>query len=169
MSVYRDPVLLKLRDVLNQYGPKQLKNRYYFGDPLIVNASELPACFMSIDSQTVDNVTNAELETRIFVVLNVVYDHRRDLMQALDNIESHMSIVDLIGGRNEDYSLKADSILGCLRAHEDLDTKLWIDVGSLSTADYGVGVEKRGPGIYTAEGIIRVQIINHSIKPEYSA
>ena len=168
MSLYRDPILTKLRDVLNESGPKELKNRYYFGDPIMVNVSELPACFISIDQQTIENITNAELETRVYVVLNVVYDHKRDLMQALDNIEGHMSIVNLIGGRNDDYSIRKDSILGCLRAHEDLDAKLWIDVGSLSTADYGVGIEKRGPGIYTAEGVLKIQIVNHSVKPEYS-
>ena len=169
MGIYRDPILVKIRDTLNQFGPKQLKDRYYFGDPIVVNQSLLPVCFISYDKQTITDVTMSELESRLPVVLNVVYDMKRDMMQALDNIEGHMSLVDIIVGRNSDYSLKKDSILGALRAHQDLDTNLWIDVGSSSEADFGVGPEKRGPGIYTAEGVLRIQVLNHSLNPEYQA
>lgn len=166
MARYQDPVLAKIRDVLNAFGPQTLKNRYGFGDPLVVNQSELPMAFISYDTQEIGDFTSAELQSAMHIVINVVYDLKRDFGQGLSNVESHMSIVDFLSGRNPDYSLKTDSIIGALRAHQDLDTKLWIDVGTLSEVDYGVGLEKRGPGIYTAEGVLRFTVINHQIRPD---
>lgn len=172
MGIYRDPILVKIRDILNQDGPKKLKDRYYFGDPIAVNVSNLPACFISFDRQQISNADNSHLESNMSVVFNVVYDHKRDLMQAFDNIESHMSVVDIIEGRHDEkdpnpYAIRKDTILGALRLHEDLGNNLWIDVGTTSDAEYGVGVGKRGPGIYTAEGIVRIQVKQHQLKPEF--
>lgn len=171
--IYRDPILVKLRDILNKDGPKMLKDSYYFGDPLVVNVSKLPACFISFDRQQITNADNAHLESNMSIVFNVVYDHKRDINQAFDNIESHMSVVDIIEGRapandpSNPYAIRKDTILGALRLHEDLGNNLWIDVGTASMAEYGIGIGKRGPGIYTAEGIVRIQVKHHQIKPEY--
>lgn len=166
MSVYRDPILLELRKVLNESGPRELKDRYYFGDPIVVDPRKLPACFVSIDRQTVGTADNAHLESRISIVFNVVWDHKRDMMQALDNIEGHMNIVNMIAGRGADFALRPDSMISALRKKQDLATNLWIDVDTLSEANYGLGIGKRGPGIYTAEGTLRIQVIQHQIKPE---
>ncbi len=167
MARYEDPILIKIIKVLNEHGPVQLKNKYGLGDPIVVNQSQLPMAFISYDTLTVGDYTNAELESRLNVVINVVYDIKRDFMQGLSNVEGHMSLVELLSGRNSDYSLRVNSIMGALRAHQDLDNKLWIDVGTLSEVDYGVGLEKRGSGIYTAEGVLRFTVINQQLKPEY--
>ncbi len=169
MAKYEDPVLVALRNMLNEHGPKDLKNRYGLGDPLVVNQSQLPMAFISFDTQDIGDVTNAEIQSDMNVVINVVYDLKRDFGQGVSNVESHMSIVDFITGRNPDYSLKVDSILGALMAHQDLDEKLWINIDSLSEVDYGVGLEKRGPGIYTAEGIVRFTVKNHQLRPDLVA
>lgn len=170
--IYRDPILVKLRDILNTDGPKVLKDRYYFGDPIVVNVSKLPACFISFDRQEVSNADNSHLESRMSIVFNVVYDHKRDINQALDNIESHMSVVDIIEGRYDEknanpFAIRKDTLIGALRLHEDLGNNLWIDVGTASGAEYGLGIGKRGPGIYTAEGIVRIEVKHHQIKPEF--
>lgn len=167
MARYEDPVLVKVREILNTHGPRELKNKYGLGDPIVVNESQLPMAFISFDTQTVRVYTNAEIESKMNVVINVVYNIKRDFGQQLSNIEGHMSLVNLLSGRDSDYSLKVDSIMGALRAHEELDSKLWIDVGTLSEVDYGVGLEKRGPGIYTAEGVLRFTVMNQQLTPGY--
>lgn len=165
--IYRDPILVKLRDVLNAAGPRELKDRYYFGDPIVVDPKKLPACFISIDRQTVGTADNTHLESRVNVVFNVVWDHKRDMMQALDNIEGHMNTVNMIAGRDpETYALRKDSMISALRAKQELGNNLWIDVDTLTEANYGLGIGKRGPGIYTAEATLRTQVIHHQIKPE---
>lgn len=45
--------------------------------------------------------------------------------------------------------------------HQDLDVNqnLWINTdGGITEIDFGIGVEKRGPGIMTAEGLVRIQV-----------
>lgn len=165
--IYRDPILVKLRNLFNEEGPKRLKDRYFFGDPLFVNPAELPAVFMSFDRQRIRDTSNAELESLVEVVFNVVWNHKRDFNQALDNIEGHMSVVDIIAGRNADYTLKKQSLIGILRKHQQLDNKLWIDLGTDSEPDWGIGIEKRGPGIYTVEGILKISIRHHQLAPEH--
>ena len=165
-GVYKDPILVKLREVLNDEASPKLKNRYYFGDPIVVDPSKLPAVFMSIDRQTVGMADNSHLESRISIVLNLVWDHKRDMMQALENIEGHMSLVEVINGRGDDFALLPNSIISVLRKHQDLAENLWIDVDTLSESNYGMGIGKRGPGIYTAEATLRITIIHHQIKPE---
>lgn len=165
-EIYRDPLMEKLKKILNSEGPAQLKNKYYYGDPIVVPERMLPACFINFDRQNVKTADNAHLESRINVVFNVVWDTKRDLNQQLDNIEGHMSVVRMIAGRGDDYAFLPDTIISVLRKHQDLDTNLWIDVDSDTEADWGVGIGKRGPGIYTAEGILRTQLIHQQIKPE---
>ena len=168
-EIYRDPLMAKLVQILNAEGPAQLKNKYYYGDPIVVPERMLPACFINFDWQRIHDADNAHLESIISVVFNVVWDTKRDMNQQLDNIEGHMSVVRMIAGRGDDYALLPDSIIGVLRKHQDLDTNLWIDVGTDTEADWGVGIGKRGPGIYTAEGILRTQLRHHQLKPELMA
>jgi hypothetical protein len=166
MAKYEDPVLVAIRDMLNEHGPKELKNHYGLGDPLVVNQSELPMAFISFDVQDIGDVTNAEIQSDMRIVINVVYDLKRDFGQGMSNVESHMSVVNFLTGRNPDFTLKTDSILGALMAHEDLAEKLWINLDTVSEVDYGVGLEKRGPGIYTAEGVVRFTVKNHQLRPD---
>lgn len=158
--------MVKLVNLLNAEGPSELKNRYYYGDPIVVPERVLPACFINFDRQNVATADNAHLETKISLVFNIVWDMKRDMNQQLDNIESHMSLVRIIAGRDDNYNFLPDSIISVLRKHQDLDTNLWIDVDQATEVDWGVGIAKRGPGIYTAEGVLRTQITHHQLKPE---
>src|SRR5579885_510890 len=104
--VYQDPVLAKLVGLLNAEGPSELKNRYFFGDPLVVPRSQLPAVFITKDQTRIDEGSNAEDESRMVVVLNVVYDLTRDFNQAFNDINSANTLYDVVEGRNADYTLK---------------------------------------------------------------
>lgn len=166
MSIYKDPILVKLRDLFIAEGPKELKDRYGFGDSLQVNKGVLPFAFMSIDIQRVTNSSNAEITTDIPIVVNVVYDMTRDFNQSLENVQSHMSVVNMLIGRNPDYTIRKDSLAGVLWSHEQLADNLWVNLGQQMEADFGIGIEKRGPGIYTTEGVLRFTVKHQQIRPD---
>lgn len=165
MGIYRDPILERLITKLDTEGPAELKNRYFYGDPLQVPKSSLPACFVTKDTTRVDTAANAEIKTEMQVVLNVVFDLTRDFNQAFDNISSSNTLYDCLEGRNADYTLKPTSLVFILDKYQTLDTNLWIALGSPLEPDYGIGIEKRGPGIYTVEGVIRLTLIHHQLRP----
>lgn len=163
---YSDPVLAKIISVLNAEGPAALKGKYYQGDPVqVVNKSFLPAAFVTRDRTQVSNISNAEDESKMPIAINVVYDLTRDFNQAFNNISSSVSVYEWIEARNADYTLRDDSILYVLRKYQQLDRKLWINLSAPLEAHYGIGLQKRGPGIFSVEGIIRLEIIQHQIRP----
>ncbi len=60
-----------------------------------------------------------------------------------------------------------DSFMSILRAHETLDGehKLYIDLGSITDATILPGVEARGVGIFTYEGMIQFQVRHNQLRP----
>lgn len=165
--IYRDPILTLIRDRFNAEGPKELKDRYFFGDTLLVNARELPCVFMSIDVERLTNASNAEVESNIPIALNVVYDLRRDFQQSIENVNAHMSVVNFLIGRNADYTIRKDSLAGVLWNHPQLAAKLWVNLDQPMEADFGIGIEKRGPGIFTTEGVLKFTVKHHQLTPEF--
>jgi len=165
--VYQDPVLAKLVGLLNAEGPSELKNRYFFGDPLVVPRSQLPAVFITKDQTRIDEGSNAEDESRMVVVLNVVYDLTRDFNQAFNDINSANTLYDVVEGRNADYTLKPTSLAYILREHQALDQphNLWINHDTPLEPEYGVTVNKRGEGVYTVEAVLRIMVVHQQLRP----
>lgn len=163
---YLDPILAKLISYLNAEGPAALKGKYYQSDPVqVVNESSLPAVFVTKDTTSIANVTNAEDEAVMPIAINVVADLKKDFNQAFNNLSSSSTLYEWMEARNADYTLRSDSILFVLRKYQQLDRKLWINVKAPLKASYGIGLQKRGPGIYTVEGVIRIEIIHHGMRP----
>lgn len=154
MSLH-DPVISKIIEKLNAEGPAFLKNRYFYGDPLVVNASNLPACFVCKDSTAVRIADSAQDEHRMNLFINVVLDMKRDFNQSFENINSASTLYDLMEGRGSNYAVRTDTIAYVLRKYQQLDTNLWINYDQELTIDYGVGIEKRGPGVFTVEAVAR--------------
>lgn len=167
MSQYRDPVIQKVISGLQANGPEILRNSYYSGDPLRVAKSKLPAAFITKDSTTIREASNAEDQSVMPMVLNVVLDLTRDWGQAFDRVNSSDLLYEAVEARNDDYTLKSTSLAYQLRKNHQLDTNLWIS-GELSI-EYGVGVEKRGPEIFTVEAILRFAVTHHQIRPGLEA
>lgn len=165
MALYRDPIIAKLISVLSASGPSFLKNRYFSGDPLQVPKSQLPAVFITKDNTTIAPATNAEDASVMPLVANVVLDLTRDWNQAFDRVNSSDMLYEAVEARNANYTLKSTSLAYLLRKNVQLDTNLWISADSELTIDYGVGIEKRGPGIFTVEAVLRFTVTHHQIRP----
>lgn len=172
MAIYKDPILQRIKEVLQEDGPKELKDRYSFGDPGAVNKADVqqPRCFISYDVQNVQDSASGELQTTANIVVNVVYDMTRDHGQGMDNF-SHMSVVNLTAGRDENFALREDSILGALRKNQDMTDnddmrQLYIDVGTPTVVEFDA--LPRNHGLVTAEGVVRFTVIANQLTAEYA-
>lgn len=166
MARYIDPILKKVKDILDKDGPAVLRGRYGYGDPVVVNKSELskPIAFISYDTDyEVHDSAGGEVETNAIVAICVVVDMTRDFNQGMD-VRSHLELVDLVAGRNVDLTLKKTSIMGALRANEDPGERLWIDAGTQTTIEFDA--VPRDKGLVTAEAIVRFTVKHSQFRPD---
>jgi hypothetical protein len=161
MSAYRDPVIQKVIDLLEQHGPSKLKGRYINGDVLLPNKSELPLCYVAKDSTTISPATNMEDEHLIALVATVILDFTQDLDGAYDLVAGTPEIYEFCEGRSDDYQLLEETLLYQLRKSQQLDEKLWIGVGTPVEVSYGIGVDRRGPGSFSVEAVVRFNVRLH--------
>lgn len=162
-----DPVLKRIKSLLNEHGPKELRGRYGTGDPGIINKSQLaqPMAFVSYEDQGFDMSASHELGSEMPIVIDVVHDMTKDFGQGL-NATSHLAVVDLACGRNKDFSLRDDSIVGVLRNHQDMsqtedNLQLFLDVGKKTTVEFDY--QNRDKGLVTAEARIKFTLTTEQI------
>lgn len=164
--MYQEPILQKLIDTLNAEGPAKLKNRYYIGDPLLVPESQLPICFISKDTTTINNDTNADDRHAVAVVINVVCKFTDKLNQRAMVQAGVDTLYELCEAREADYSLRAGSIAYTLRKYQTLDSsnQLYIAADSDLVVDYNISPPERR-GMFTSEAIIRATLVTNQINP----
>ncbi len=166
MAKYVDPILKKIKEILDKEGPTVLRGRYGYGDPVVVNKSQLakPLAFLSYDTDyEVHDSAGGEIETNATVALCVVVDMTKDFNQGMD-VRSHLELIELVAGRNDDMTLRDDSLLAALRANEDPGDRLWIDAGTQTTIEFDA--VPRDKGLVTAEAIIRFTVKHSQFRPD---
>lgn len=157
MKNYEDPILVKVRDLLNTYGPNELKNKYFLGDPMLVNKSDLPMAFISYEKHDIIDDASHSIETHSTVIIDVAYDLTKDFNRASKTSGSQMALVRIICGRDENYRLLDDTILAVLRRFQDSqDDSLIIDLGNSAQIEYVIG--ERGSSVFTNEALIRFTV-----------
>ena len=110
-NFYKDPVLERIKDILEKNCVKELKGRFYFGEPVIVAKNSLPLCFMEYTEQDVEDSAAFEITTNLTVKLTVAVDLTRDLTTNAKNINSFATLHRIVCGRNEKMQLLPDSIM----------------------------------------------------------
>lgn len=157
MKQYEDPILAKIRDLLNAHGPKELQNKYYLGDPMLVNKSSLPMAFISFERHDIIDDASHSIETHSTIIIDVAYDLTQDFNRTSKTSGSHMALAKIICGRNNQYQLLDDSILAVLRRFQDnQDDNLIIDLGNSTQIEYVVG--ERGNSVFTNEALVRFAV-----------
>lgn len=153
---YQDPILKKYGDLIVQYN-KEIK-RVYFGDPIRVGASELPCLILAKVDTRVANFTNVEDRHSVRISITLVTDVRDSISEDKTMVRGVNSLYDLMEGRNADYSLKANSILGIVRHNVELDVgnNLRTDLSSVTSVDYGMTVGKRKESGWSIEGMLEL-------------
>ena len=92
-------------------------------------------------------------------VITVVLDATNDINRAFNIVNGSPELQRMVEGRNSDYSLRSDSILYVLRNNEQLDAKLWL--WPPFNISYGIGRERRGPGMFSYEATIKFEARLH--------
>lgn len=157
MKPYEDPILSKIRDMLNEHGPRELKDKYYLGDPMVVNRSDLPIAFISYERHDIIDDASRSIETHSVVIVDVAYDLTKDFNRAAKHSGSHTALAKIICGRGKDYALLPDTILAVLRRFQDSqDDVLRIDLGTPTQVEYVVS--ERGNSVFTNEALVRFTV-----------
>lgn len=165
LEEYRDPILKELIEMLEEYGPEELKGHYHYGDVLAPNKSELPV--VSVAKQgTVVKSDGTMLDTHTTsIVMAIIYDWTQDLDQSFDLVRGSNGLYELCEGREEDDTspnylyVRDDTLVYAIQNHQKLADNLFISIGDEGLlVDYGLGWEKRGTNIFSVEGILRFNI-----------
>lgn len=164
MSEYVDPIIALVIEKLNSEGPAQLQGRYYHGDVLLVPKQELPIVSVAKDNTVIRAASNLEDEHYMPLVINILLDYTADLDQSSDLVAGVTRLYEMCEARNGDYTLKADSLAYILRKYQQLDNNVWIDIGPNEelNIDYGLGINRRGPGIFSVEAVIHTAVKIHT-------
>lgn len=165
-GVYRDPVIAAVIDLLEAEGSPELKGRYYYGDILLAPRGQMPFCSIAIDNQAITSADSGNDVAVIPLVINVVVETTKDV-HSWDVMAGTNKLYDLLCGRNADYSLKSTSIAGIIRKHAEVPGgQLFLGIENTPlSADFGIGVDRRGAGIFSIEGTLRVNAALYTPTP----
>lgn len=134
---YSDPIISKYFDLVK--ANTGVFKAYFQGDPIRVAASMLPCLIISKRETRVGPLTNAEDEHGIALTATVLVDVRSDLSDENRTVAGISTLYDIVEGRNADYSVKSNSLLGILRENISVDTALNLrtDLSTITRVDYG--------------------------------
>lgn len=158
--IYSDPIIQKYVELIKANTPAI--REFYQGEPIRIPASSFPCAIIAKRETRAGALTNAEDEHGIGMSITIIADVRKDLSTE-DNIAKAVAgvstLYDIIEGRNEDYTLRDDSILGILRSNIILDEarNLRTDLGSMTRVDYGTTLRDRAQDQWSIEA--RVEFV----------
>lgn len=128
-SKYPDPILERIYDLLVENGPRELKKKYVVSQVLFNPVkADLPVCFISnlstisVAEESGGGLDSQEDTKRIRLTLMTDWTGGNK-WQGFASRQ-----VDLIEGRDENYILKPDSLLGVLILNRDLGDNLFINL-----------------------------------------
>lgn len=172
LEEYRDPILEKLITMLEENGPEELVGHYIYGDTLAPKKDDLPIVSVAREETRVTSDGTMQDVHTTAIVLAVIVDWTEGLDQSFDLTRGTQQLYELLEKRETDptsenyYAVLEGTLVHALRANQKLDNNLYIsirDEGLL--VDYGLGWEKRGDNIFSAEGILRFNIELTQKKP----
>lgn len=152
-----DPILKKYRDVI-EANTKVFKV-FYYGDPVKIPVSFMPALIIARRTTTTTTFTNVEDVHKMTLVFTIVTDIRKDISDETTLVPGTSSLYDIMEGRDPTTMLlKSESLLNILRHNIDIDQahQMWTDAGSGSKIDYGLVMNKRAVESWSIEGSLTV-------------
>lgn len=152
---YKDPVLAKYGSLID--ATKRFK-RIFYGDPIRIAASELPAIVLAKVDTVAGKFTNAEDIHQMRISFTVVTDVRDTISEDKTMVRGVNELYNLVEGRLSNYQLRTDSLLYILRHNEIVDAanNLRTDLSTMSKVDYGMTMGKRQEGAWSIEGTLEI-------------
>jgi hypothetical protein len=166
MSTYQDPVIQKYVDLIQAH--TGAIKAFYHGEPIRIPQSNLPCAIISKRETRVGPLSNAQDEHGISMSIIVITDVRKDLSteeNIAETVPGVSALYEIIEGRNNDFTLKEDSILGILRGNMIVDAanNLRTDLGTQTRVDYGTTLRDRPQEEWSIEA--RVDFVAHFTQP----
>lgn len=162
--MYKDPIIEKLieqfqENLTKDDGDLKKIKTYYHGDPLMIPKDNLPAICLTKDVTRITDESNAEDSHKINVYLTLVIDIRNFVEDDMADVNVAESVMwDIIEGRNEDFTLRTDTLLYILRNGVNLGNNAHVDAADEVVADYGYTIGKRGEKSYAVEAYIKIPV-----------
>ena len=99
-----------------------------------------------------------EDEHSVRISLTVVSDVRDTITDDKTMVSGTNALYNIMEGRNEDYTLKLDSLVYILRHNVEIDTghNLRTDLKTMSRVDYGLTMGKRKAEAWAIEGSLEI-------------
>lgn len=166
LSEYRDPILKALIDMLEAEAPAELRGHYIYGDVSVPPKSALPVVSVARDGTTV--ISDGTMQDRhvTAIVMAIIVDYTSDFNQSFDLSKGTTKLYELIEKRDANLAVSQGSVIYALRKNQKLADNLFISINDNGLlVDYGLGIEKRGEGIFSVEGILRFNIESTQQKP----
>lgn len=153
---YKDPVLKTYVDLITS--KTDAFKSIYYGDPIRIPASNLPALIVSKTMTDMTEFQNSEDEHNMQIIFTVVTDIRKDISDDKTMAPGTNSLYYLLEGRNTDLTLRAESLAYILRHNVDVNQGLFLytDVGSKTRISYAMTVGKRAEDQFGIEGSITI-------------
>lgn len=155
-QIYQDPVLKKYGQLIES---SKLFKSIFYGDPIRIGASELPALIIAKIDTRAGKFTNSEDMHEMRISFTAVTDVRDTIGEDKEMVRGVNSLYNLMEGRQEStYQLKSDSLLYILRHNEVVDAanNLRTDLSSVSKIDYGMTIGKRKDAAWSIEGTLEI-------------
>lgn len=163
---YRDPIIERVIEALNEGGPSVLQGHYMNGAPEDYQQVELPLCYVYRDNTDDGPVTNSEDEIAHRLKAVVVYDRTQDLAQAYDMITGNSSLAMLVEKYDPDtLMLQRDCLLYQIRRGITIGPSTWMGIKSRTVISYGVGVDKGNSDNFSVQATIDFMVYQHQTSP----
>lgn len=168
LQEYRDPLLQKLIDMLEDEGPPSLRGHYRQGDVLAPPRRELPIVSVARQGTVVDSDSTMTDTHTTSIVMAIIVDWTEDLDKSFDLVRGTTTLYELMEERDANYYVKPGTLSYAIRNNDKLDDNLFISIRDEGLRlDYGLGWEKRGTNIFSVEGILRFNLELTQPKPKY--
>ena len=142
---------------------------FFQGEPVRIAPADLPCAIISKRQTRAAAVTNAEDEHGIGMSITVITDVRKDLTSddsAQNVVAGIATLYDIMEGRNADYTLKENCLLGILRSNQLVDEAhgLRTDLSTLTLVDYGTTLRDRAPEEWSIEARVDIVCSFHQVR-----
>lgn len=156
-TAYKDPIITKYIELIKS--KTSVFRRFYYGDPIRVPVSSMPALIVSKVATDMTEFTNAEDEHNMQLTFTVITDIRKDISDETTIAPGISSLYAIIEGRDPTtLNLLPESLANILRHNVDLyqNAKLYTDVGSKTRISYNMTIGKRQEDMFGIEGSISI-------------
>lgn len=158
MTLYRDPFIKKIFELIDANDGGAIKT-FYYGDPIFIPKSDLPALCGFITRTEVVDTDVGEDEHKAFVTLTLITDIRDHFMDTPDKIQvGWQALNKIFEERDSNYKYVSTALMDILRANAELGNNAHIDTKEKQMVDYRITVGKRGEGTWAWEGNLSLVI-----------